>query len=86
LANKKRETNGAFRPPPDRMVSATTSIEDDEKSTTSEVDRDSLLCGGRGHISRRYRGTNLSTNLHSGELFCSLKISFYVVELGEASV
>jgi hypothetical protein len=58
------------------MISAITSIEDDEKSTTSvEVDRGGLPHGERGHISRRYRGTNSSTNLHLGELFLFLKIS-----------
>lgn len=64
LATKKRETNGVFRSPADRTISAVTSIEDDEKTTSFEVDK-SLPPGDRGHTSRRYR----STNLHSGELF-----------------
>lgn len=78
LATKKRETNGVFRSPADRTISAVTSIEDDEKTMSFEVDK-SLAPGDRGHTSRRYR----STNLHSGEPFVFKKSHFKLSSMVE---
>ncbi|KAJ4785883.1 hypothetical protein LUZ62_037129 [Rhynchospora pubera] len=65
LASKKRETDGVFKPPSERPISAINSIEDDEKGTSFEADKSSSPRGERGPASRQYRGANTSTNLNS---------------------
>lgn len=60
LAHRKREAEGgnAFKPPPQKVVAAATSIDEDEKPGPAENDEKSLSSGHRGSVSRRYRGAN----------------------------
>uniref|UniRef100_A0A0E0LL37 RNA helicase n=1 Tax=Oryza punctata TaxID=4537 RepID=A0A0E0LL37_ORYPU len=60
LAHRKREAEGgnAFKPPPQKVVAAASSIDEDEKPGPAESDEKSLSSGHRGSGSRRYRGVN----------------------------
>ncbi|KAL5198300.1 hypothetical protein ABZP36_001812 [Zizania latifolia] len=60
LAHRKREAEGnnAFKPPPQKVVAAATSLDEDEKPGPTESDAKSLTSGHGGSVSRRYRGTN----------------------------
>lgn len=60
LAHRKREAEGgnACKPPPQKVVAAASSLDEDEKLGSAENDSKSVSSGDRGSVSRRYRGTN----------------------------
>lgn len=60
LAHRKREAEGgnACKPPPQKVVAAASSLDEDEKLGSAENDSKSLSSGDRRSVSRRYRGTN----------------------------
>ncbi|OVA17529.1 Helicase [Macleaya cordata] len=69
LANAKRESKGVFRVPKERPISAVASVDEDEKSVSSELDEleTDLPHGGLSHSGRRYRGNTAEHTPRSGK-------------------
>uniref|UniRef100_A0A0D9WZA3 RNA helicase n=1 Tax=Leersia perrieri TaxID=77586 RepID=A0A0D9WZA3_9ORYZ len=80
LAHRKRESEGsnAFKPPPQKVVAAATSTDEDEKPGPAESDdAKSLTSGHHGSVSRRYRGTNSDerTSLKGPTYSCNVMVN-----------
>ncbi|XBI54648.1 hypothetical protein VPH35_036625 [Triticum aestivum] len=69
LAHKKREkeVNNSFKRPPEKVVTAASSMDEDERPGSTENDASSLSGVDRGIVARRYRGTNSSEKTSSKE-------------------
>lgn len=67
LASAKKSSEGVkeFKVPSERTISAVTSLDEDEKSSSygSEDSGSKLPHGGHSHASRRYRGTTVDEKL-----------------------